>query len=219
MNEEVTYFPKESPQGNLSKWERIVSIAIGTLLVYKAVKSKNKFLGTGGAYALFRGASGHCYLKDGLAWNADLDHRNVNIKKSIEIDLPANNVYEFWKAYRDFPHSLKHLKGVEQFSDQRAIWIVNPLIRWETEIVHDEPNTRIGWKSFGGSIIKQYGNVHFDVLPSKKTKVTVAISYIFPFGKAGKLVAKMIQPFMSATIEKELFRLKKHMENHKLEQV
>lgn len=209
---EITYVPVKQVTANLSKWERIGSIALGTLAIYQAMKSKSVPLASSGAYLFYRGTTGQCHIKKALEWNADVEQDRKSIIRSIEIALPAHQVYGFWKEYRKFPNYTKHLDEVEQFSDKRAIWVVNKLLRWESKVVHDDANTRIGWKSLDSTLVNHYGNVHFDALDSDRTKVTVAISYKVPFGRFGKMINQAIHPLLGMLVQKEMNQLKAQME-------
>jgi uncharacterized membrane protein len=106
---------------------------------------------------------------------------------------------------------------VEPSGNGRSHWTANApagrTVEWDAEIVEDEPNERISWRSLEGSQVATTGSVRFrPTLRNDGTEVRVELSYDPPGGALGKLVAKLFGEEPQQQITDDLRRLKQVLE-------
>ena len=212
---------------NVGKTERIVSAVAGGLLMAHGLTHGKKLSQMSlGSYLLFRGATGMCPIKNklvpghiidaGLKTIKDNTHHNINLKTSTTIAKPRAEVYAFWRKLENLPLFMKHLESVTVLDDKTSLWKAKVpgglgTIEWKSEIVHDEFNQRIGWKSLPDSEIMNVGNVQFKDTPTG-TKVETVISYDPPAGKIGETVGNLLTPIFEGIVKSDLQGFKKYME-------
>ena len=103
-------------------------------------------------------------------------------------------------------------------NDKRSHWVAEVPgglghIEWEAEIVWEQKNQVLAWRSLPDSEIENSGEVRFqDAGNGKNTIVETTISYRPPAGKAGGLAAKLLNPAFKKVVEKDLKDFKKVME-------
>ena len=86
-------------------------------------------------------------------------------------------------------------------------------IEWDAEIIWEEKNHLLSWRSLPGSEIENSGEVRFEDTPGgKSTFVDTTISYRPPAGELGGLAAKLLNPGFKKVVENDLEEFKKIME-------
>ncbi|HET8886101.1 MAG TPA: SRPBCC family protein [Salinimicrobium sp.] len=203
---------------NLSSGERLVSVAAGSYLMYRAFKKSSYLNGILASFLLARGSTGYCAAAQFFGKSKVLKNQNVNSKISIIVNKPRHEVYEFWRNLENLPLFMKHLEEVKSLDDKTSIWKAStmgnlPEVMWISEIVEDEKNERIGWRSLEGSDISNVGNVHFTDIGKSVTEVSAVISYQPSYGKAGELVARMLNPAVESMVLEDIKRFKEYMES------
>ena len=158
----------EGPVQNVSNFERGLSIGVGALLIYSAIKNFKKtpvraiFRSGLGAAMVLRGAAGNCPVYNAL----DVDGTKtttVNVRTTFVVNRPRNEVYAAWRNLGSLPRFMKHLSNVTENSNTRSHWEVkipenSPVsISWDAEIVKDEPGSLLSWRSLPGSSIDNAG--------------------------------------------------------------
>src|SRR5687767_10668345 len=74
----------------------------------------------------------------------------ATVEKSIQIDLPVRTVYNQWTQFEEFPEFMEGVEKVEQIDDTHLHWqaeIAGVTREWDAEIVDQEPDQRISWRS------------------------------------------------------------------------
>src|SRR5690349_9366044 len=80
------------------------------------------------------------------------------VEKSIRVDAPVHQVYEYWRNFDNFPSFMEHVEEVRatDSSGRRSHWkLKGPLgksVEFDAELTKDEPNKMIGWNSTGGNM-------------------------------------------------------------------
>lgn len=204
---------------NVSKWERIVMIAAGSYLLYRAFSQKEKNIpeGIAGGTMLARGISGHCPAYAAMALNDKTDNQNVNIRESVTINKPVSEVYSYWRNLENLPTFMKHLEKVEELDNITSLWKAKGpagigSISWKAQILMDEENEMISWHSLPESTINNAGKVVFKEVGTNKTQVDVTISYRAPLGKTGETAAKLVNPLFENIVKSDIQNLKSHLE-------
>jgi uncharacterized membrane protein len=136
-------------------------------------------------------------------------------QQSIQIDLPVRTVYNQWTQFEDFPHFMEGVERVTQLDDRRLHWvaeIAGTREEWDAEIVDQEPDRRISWRSTSG--IANDGVVAFQPLGPDSTRVTLALD-VDPQGLKEKAGEKL--GFVSKQVEGDLKRFKEFIESRGVE--
>jgi uncharacterized membrane protein len=126
-------------------------------------------------------------------------------------------VYEFWRDFRNLPRFMEHLESVELLEGRRSRWRakapVGSNVEWEAEIVEDRPNEMISWRSLPGSEVDNTGSVRFLPAPGGRgTEIRVALEYDPPGGRLGAKVAKLFGEAPEQQVASDLRRLKQVLE-------
>ena len=213
-----------APLQNVSNFERGLSIGIGALLVYSAVKSFRKtpvrsiLRSAVGAAMIFRGAAGNCPIYSAL----DVDGTRtttVNMRTTFVVNRPRDEVYLAWRNLGTLPQFMKHLTSVTETSNTRSHWEAkipegSPVsISWDAEIVKDEPGALLSWRSLPGSTIDNAGKVEFrDALGHQGTEIKVTIIYRPPAGNIGTGVARLFNPVFKKIVKDDVLNFKQYIE-------
>jgi uncharacterized membrane protein len=120
----------------------------------------------------------------------------LHVRTSIAIDTPPEALYRFWRDLSNLPTVMPHLKSVRALDATRSHWsAVGPggTIEWDSEIIDDQPNERLAWRSLDLSRVYNAGSVSFDPDPAGGTVVTVELLYDPPAGTIGASLAKLLR--------------------------
>jgi uncharacterized membrane protein len=122
--------------------------------------------------------------------------RAIKVERSVNIDLPADELYRFWRNFENLPRIMDHLESVTVLDGQRSHWKAKApagqSVEWDAEIIHEEPNRLISWRSVHEATVPNAGSVHFDESTGDRgTVVRVVLEYQPPAGRLGQLVAKL----------------------------
>jgi uncharacterized membrane protein len=141
----------------------------------------------------------------------------MQAKSAVTVKRPVEEVYRYWRDLTNLPSFMVHLKAVEAIGDGRTHWTANApagrTVAWDAEVVEDQPNRRIAWRSLEGSQVANSGSVSFTVAPGGAgTEVRVELAYDPPGGALGKVVAKLFGEEPQQQISDDLRRLKQVLE-------
>jgi uncharacterized membrane protein len=114
---------------------------------------------------------------------------------------------------------MRHLEAVTVLDGNRSHWVAKApaiaggKVEWDAEIINDEPNALIAWRSLANADVDNTGSVRFVPAPSERgTEVKVVIDYIPPAGRLGSWVAKLFGEEPQQQIQEDLRRFKRLME-------
>jgi len=119
--------PTGSSYINVGSTERIASAAAGLALMYFGLRKfsvPGLLLGAAGAVLFERGASGYCPVTN-LA-QKDSEKKPVDsaeITKSLTINKPRAEVYQYWRKLENLPTFMQHLESVHQTDKKRSHWV------------------------------------------------------------------------------------------------
>ena len=120
---------------------------------------------------------------------------STRVVRTIIVDRPIEQAYEFWHDFENLPRFMEYLQSVHYTGNRRMHWIAKgpagSQVEWDAEIVSDEPNRRISWRSVEGSRFEHSGSVQFERAPGNRgTLVRVEIDFSRSRGAAalGKLL-------------------------------
>lgn len=205
---------------NVSTLERILMVAAGSYLMYSALSGKKKNIAQGIAAGgmLARGISGYCPVYDVTSNDGGkLKSSNVNIRTTITIDRPVDEVYAFWRKLENLPKFMKHLESVNETNKITSEWTAKGpagigRLSWKAQILMDEKNKMLSWHSLPESTVDNAGKVLFKDLGSS-TELDVTISYHAPLGVAGETAAKWLNPLFEGMVKRDIESLKSYLEN------
>jgi uncharacterized membrane protein len=207
---------------NVGKAERIASVLGGTLMAYYGLQKSDKAgiaMAAAGGALLFRGATGYCPVNEALGRDSSTEKDiSLEITRSLTISKPRSEVYQFWRQLENLPQFMEHLQDVRQLGPKRSHWVAKipkgvGTIEWDADIIQEETDSLIAWRSLPESDVDNAGEVRFmDAPAGRGTIVQAAISYRPPVGAVGGGIAKLLNPAFEAMVKNDLRRFKQLME-------
>lgn len=218
----------EAEQTNVGQRERLISGLVGGLLVSRgALKpSLGSLVMAGVGVMLVRRAwTGHCgaYEKLGIntarhvAQPSEYFRNGMHVGVSYTIQKSAAELYQFWRNFENLPRFMHHLQSVAKIDEKRSHWVVRGpagmSVKWDAEIINDEPDRMIAWRSVENADVHNTGSVTFATAPAGRgTDVRVELEYIPPGGRLGQAVAWLFGEEPHQQIADDLRRFKQLME-------
>ncbi len=134
----------------------------------------------------------------------------------ITINRGVSDVYAFWRRLENLPLFMPHLRSVEVVDERWSQWCASALgttLQWRAEIVSDEPDRRIAWRSVEDADVPNEGEVAFRPAPGGRgTEVRVRMAYSPPAGAVGAAFAKILGSDPGQRMRGDLRRLKQILE-------
>lgn len=137
------------------------------------------------------------------------------VEKSIEVELPVRTVYNQWTQFEEFPRFMEGVEQVTQLDDTRLHWvaeIAGVKREWDAEIVDQQPDRRIAWRSIDGT--GNGGVVSFEPIGTASTRVNLQMEFE-PEGLAETVGDKL--GFVAKQTEGDLKRFKSFMQERGVE--
>jgi uncharacterized membrane protein len=214
---------QDNENANVNPTERVISIAAGAYIFYKALANvvKHPFIaleeaGVAG-YLIYRGVTGVCLIYDKIGKDST-DIEAITIGERFIVDAPREEVYAFWRNLGNLPKFMKHLAVVEEKDDKTSNWTANVpgdlvKVRWNAEITREEENEYIGWHSIEGSMIDNAGKVEFKDAPDGSgTELYAEISYFPPAGRLGRGIASLFNSLFENMVREDIINFKHYVE-------
>jgi uncharacterized membrane protein len=104
--------------------------------------------------------------------------RMHKVEADIEVDVPVSVAYGQWTQFEQFPRFMEGIEQVEQLDDTHLHWvatIAGQRKEWDAEIVEQEPDRIVSWKSTSGAL--NNGAVVFEPLEPEQCRIKLAITY------------------------------------------
>ncbi|BBC72819.1 cyclase [Altererythrobacter sp. B11] len=141
----------------------------------------------------------------------DVSGRTVTIRK------PRAEVFRAWREFEKLPQFMENVVSVRPGDGEgRWRWTIRAprgVVELETEVVREQENELIAWRSTDKSEIDTEGRVEFRDAPGDRgTQVTAIIAYKPPAGEAGRAIAKLFQREPQIQARHDLKRLKMLLE-------
>lgn len=221
--------PHQQRGQNVGNWERIATGALSGLLAARAIArpsmSRLAMAAVGGGL-LYRSVTGYCPLYDRLGINRarhgaakphDYYVNGIHVEMAYTIDRPVEELYGFWRNFENLPRFMRHLHSVRKLDERRSHWVARApagqTVEWDAEIINEEPNRMLAWRSLENADVHNAGSVWF--IPSrgqKGTQVRVVLEYIPPAGRIGSTIAWLFGEEPKRQIQDDLRRFKDIME-------
>lgn len=207
------------PKANVSTMERILMIAGGTYLLYKALNKNEKDFGksTLASTMITRGLSGYCPVYKAIENIKEHSNSNVNIRIKSYINQPVSKVYNFWRNLENLPRFMNHLESVTKIDNTTSTWVTRGIagvgkLSWNAEIVSDEKDKQLSWHSLPDASVENAGKVLFST-NGMGTDLDVTISYRAPLGIIGEEAAKLLNPFFTKMVKDDIENFKTYLES------
>lgn len=213
---------------NLSETERLASALGGALLAAYGISQRSKsgaMIAAAGGALIVRGATGFCpgYAAVGIdtrrsdTKEALAGSRGTPVETAVTIARPHDELYRFWRHIENLPTIMPHLVSVKDRGEKRSHWIAKApggrTVEWDAEIINDDENELIGWRTLEGSDVVSAGSVRFRPATGwRGTEVRVRLQYDPPAGKVGATVAWLFGHDPAGTIREDLRRFKQLIE-------
>src|SRR5829696_7008442 len=210
---------------NVGQTERMVSVGLGAFLLSSGLNNLTRHPIKGllrtiiGGALLYRGASGHCPVYSGLGKTKGVSSTQaINIRTGLIVNKPKDEVYAFWRKLENLPLFMKHLASVTEIDSKHSHWeAIVPgnigRVKWNAEIVKEEPGQLIGWQSIPNSTINNAGKVTFhDALGGEGTELEVVMTYHPPAGEICSGIARMLTPVFEKMIRQDVMNFKDYIE-------
>ena len=212
---------------NLSETERLASALGGALLAVYGISQRSKsgaMIAAAGGALIVRGATGYCpgYAAAGIDTSrsdtraALAGSRGTPVDTAITVAKPHDELYRFWRDLENLPTIMPHLVSVKDVGEKRSHWVAKApggrTVEWDAEIINDDANELIGWRTLEGSDVVSAGSVRFKPTGQGETMVHVHLQYEPPAGKVGATIAWLLGHEPSQTIREDLRRFKALME-------
>lgn len=141
----------------------------------------------------------------------------IRVDHSVSIYRPVDEVYRFFREFKDLGRVLTHVNAVRETDDKHSHWFVKGPggmeLEWDAEIIEGRPNELISWRSIGSPDVESTGSVRFERAPGERgTFVRVSLNYLPPAGALGAAVARLFGEEPEMQIKEDLRRLKQILE-------
>ena len=100
------------------------------------------------------------------------------VEETIDVAVPVRTAYDQWTQFESFPNFMSGVESVTQLTDTTNHWktkIGGVEREFDTEIVEQQPDERIAWRSVDGK--SHAGVVTFSRLGADSTKVSVRFEW------------------------------------------
>jgi uncharacterized membrane protein len=101
----------------------------------------------------------------------------ATVEKTIDVNVPVSTAYDQWTQFEEFPRFMEGIVSVSQLDDGHVHWVAEvngERQEWDAEIVEQEPDRVIAWRSTGG--LRNSGRVEFLAI-AEGTRVSVEMEY------------------------------------------
>lgn len=143
--------------------------------------------------------------------------RAIDLRKTITVDAPIDQVFELWAQPESFPRFLGHVREVRVSQDRkRSHWKVDgpggTTISWDTRITASIPGKVLAWKTLPGAMVEHAGAVRFEKVDDQRTRLDVRMVYNPPAGAIGHAVARLFRKDPRTAMDEDMVRLKSLLE-------
>ena len=137
--------------------------------------------------------------------------------KTLTINKPAAELYQYWHNFENLPSFMKHLQSIKVIDSIKSHWVTRgPLgstVEWDANIIEDWENQSISWASAENADVQNSGFIRFTPLSyDRGTEVKVEIEYTPPAGAIGDKLLTLFGESPQQQLGDDLSRFKMLME-------
>jgi uncharacterized membrane protein len=209
----------EAQQQGMTDTEKWASIVGGSAMVLFGLQQRSLrgvLTAIAGGGLAYHGATAERSLGEKATEAVGLD-KALKVEKTVTINKPIEELYNYWHNFENLPTFMKHVQSVRVIDQKRSHWVANaPLgqsVEWDADIIKDEPNHLIAWASVENADVENSGFVRFTKAPGDRgTEVKIVMEYSIPGGRVTAALAKLFGEEPEQQIGDELRRFKQLME-------
>jgi len=147
--------------------------------------------------------------------------RSIEVRKSITIAAPIDEVFTWLVAWERWPHWMSHVREVRSRGrtgtvGERTHWVVDgpagTTVEWDAETTRFVPPSLVAWRTVEGSPITHAGTIQLSRTGAASTRLDVTLSYTPIAGVAGHAIATLFRRDPKHQLEDDLVRLKTTIE-------
>ncbi|MFG1889344.1 SRPBCC family protein [Micromonospora sp. NPDC049051] len=143
--------------------------------------------------------------------------RMIDMEVAVTVNRSPAEAYRFWRDLENLPRFMSHLESVRAEDLRRSHWTARGpagrRVEWDAEIIDDQPNRSLAWRSMPGTRVPNAGRVRFVPAPGDRgTEVRVRLRYAPPAGALGRAVAKLFGEEPEQQVRDDLRRFKQVVE-------
>jgi len=139
----------------------------------------------------------------------------LRVRKSLTVNRPANELYEYWRNLENLPNFMTHVKSVKDLGEGRSHWKVEILdkvpLEWDARMTQDRPNEMIAWETEPDADIQNRGYVKF-IPTDYGTEVSVSLEYDPPGAMLGRFAGGAVKFIAEQEIKEQIRNFKRLME-------
>ncbi len=205
-------------QQSWSPGTRLLAIVSGVGLALGGLSARRpnaRATGILGALLALRGAT-NVPLK--RLFGIGARRRAVDLRKTIHIEAPREEVFAFFSAFENFPRFMAHVREVDRTGDGRWHWTVDgpagASVEWDAEVSALTPNEVVAWKTVPGAAVASSGIARFED-EGNGTRLDIRLSYHPPAGGLGHAFALLVGADPKRQMNDDLLRFKSLLERGK----
>ncbi len=146
-------------------------------------------------------------------------HAALELQKTLCIDAPVAELFEFWRDPENYPRVFAHVREVKKVGENLYHWSVagpaGSRVGWEGTITRMVPNELLEFRSVAGSPVGNAGVVRLDPNYDGSTRLHIRMSYQPPAGLVGHWIAELFGADPKSALDEDLARLKSLFERGK----
>lgn len=202
-------------------WGRVAGDALDLGSLGSALKAsdsdRTKLLAATAAVAGVTAADVMCAQQLGRQETYKAEEAIPSVTRTIIVNRPPEEVYRFWHDFENLPKFLDDLETVRVTGQHRSRWKLRTAagkkIQWNAEIVQDQPDSRIAWRTLPGSDVDNSGSITFErATGGRGTLVRVEMQYTPPGGVSVAKIMKLLGKDPGQQIQKALYGFKQVIE-------
>jgi uncharacterized membrane protein len=219
---------------NVHPVERVGSALLGAALLAYGARRRTVggiALGVLGADLLLRGAVGHCFLYRAL--EIDTAHGPwrelgapedaLEVQRTVTVSGTPEDLFTLWREPATQRQIWAHFADLGEADLQNASWTLRaPLgiaLRWQAQIVEEQPGELLRWASLPGAGLPNDGNVRFRRSPGGVgSEVVLRARFDPPLGRLGDAAAKLFGRVPEKAVTEALQRFKRLAETGEAEE-
>jgi len=208
---------EQQPMTDTEKWASIVGGSAMVLFGLQKRSLRGILTAIAGGGIAYHGATADKSITDKVSDAVGLN-KALKVEKTVTINRPVEELYNYWHNFENLPTFMKHVKSVTvSEGGKRSHWVANaPLgqeVEWDAEVIKDEPNRLIAWASLENADVDNSGFVRFTPAPGDRgTEVKVVMEYEIAGGRLTAALAKLFGEEPEQQVGDELRRFKQLME-------
>lgn len=200
-------------------WARVAGDALDLASLGKSLtsdtSSKGKLAAATAAVAGVAALDVYCGMR--TSETAESKTQPIQVNQSILINRPPEEVYRYWHNIENLPSFMDHIESVRATGEGRwHVKVKAPVglkVELDAEVVDDQPDSVIAWRTAPGGRAQVSGTVRFDRAPGDRgTIVHMQLNLTPPGGAFGATLGRLFAGGPQARVNRSLRALKQILE-------